>query len=191
MLVNACVARPVNAKERIPPLALAAMKKEWDRPRAQSGWGESGVREWAHAACEAADAGTKAHVGVLFAICVEEGPSFYYNTALNRMLFIYVVDFKMSGPTKNLDKGCAMLQRHLDIEPPQAMSLYPACTHEVDTARIPEGSPVVTLVYITQEFFESCVQRCAEVKGHGEVSCGYNPVIGRRQVDEGCAFPHI
>lgn len=47
------------------------MNKEWRRLRTQNVWSESGVREWSHVAREATDAGTKAHVGMLFGIRVE------------------------------------------------------------------------------------------------------------------------
>lgn len=72
-LFNACVARPLNAKERLAtPAVPAAMKKEWRRLRAQNVWAESGVRECSRVARGATDAGSKAHVGMLCGICVEK-----------------------------------------------------------------------------------------------------------------------
>lgn len=64
-----------------------------------------------------------------------------------------------------IDMGWDMLQKHLDIEPPQPISLHLGCKHGVGTAKLPDGPLVVTLVYNMQAFFESCVQRHVELTG--------------------------
>ena len=53
--------------------AQEALDKEWSRLRAANCWDETGVREWADVACEARLKGWKAHVGLIFEICVEKG----------------------------------------------------------------------------------------------------------------------
>jgi hypothetical protein len=71
---SALVARPVNKAEvRVTPAAQVALQKEWDKLRAAGCWDESGVREWADVAAEARKKNTKAHVGMIFDICVEKG----------------------------------------------------------------------------------------------------------------------
>ena len=68
------MARPVNKAEvRVTPAAQAALQKEWDKLRAAGCWDESGVREWADVASEARRKNAKAHVGMIFDICVEKG----------------------------------------------------------------------------------------------------------------------
>ena len=71
---SALVARPVNKAEvRVTPAAQVALQKEWDKLRAAGCWDESGVREWADVAAETRKKNTKAHVGMIFDICVEKG----------------------------------------------------------------------------------------------------------------------
>ena len=71
---SAVVARPVNKAEvRTTPAAQQALQKEWDKLRAAGCWNESGVREWADVAAEARRKNAKAHVGMIFDICVEKG----------------------------------------------------------------------------------------------------------------------
>jgi hypothetical protein len=71
---SACVARPVSKKEtRDTPAAQQALGKEWDKLRAAGCWNESLVREWSDVADMARRTGEKAHVGLIFEICVEKG----------------------------------------------------------------------------------------------------------------------
>ena len=70
---NACVARSVGKREiETNPKAQAALKKEWDRLRAIKCWDESVVREWTDVAREAKQSQSKAHIGRIFAVCVEK-----------------------------------------------------------------------------------------------------------------------
>jgi hypothetical protein len=72
--LNACVARPVGAKEVArTPKAQAALKVEWQRLKDMVCWDETKVREWAQVSAESKRSGQKAHVGRVFAICVEKG----------------------------------------------------------------------------------------------------------------------
>ena len=71
---SACVARPVSKKEVASnPKALKAVLSEWEKLRAAGCWDEKKVREWSDVAMEARKTGTKAHVGLIFEICVEKG----------------------------------------------------------------------------------------------------------------------
>ena len=71
---SALVARPVSKNEaRANPKAQAALLKEWDQLRKAGCWDESKVQEWGDVAGQARRAGTNAHVGRIFEICVEKG----------------------------------------------------------------------------------------------------------------------
>ena len=69
---SACVARPVDRKERAAtPKAKAALDKELNKLTTQGCWDYSSVREWSHVLAEACTTGAVAHVGRIFDICVE------------------------------------------------------------------------------------------------------------------------
>ena len=70
---SACVARPVDRKERaINAKAMASLDKEWNKLISQKCWDYAPVREWREVAAEADKQGIKAHVGRIFDICVEK-----------------------------------------------------------------------------------------------------------------------
>ena len=70
---SACVARPVDRKERaINSKAMAALDKEWNKLISQNCWDYASVREWKEVAAEADRQGIKAHVGRIFDFCVEK-----------------------------------------------------------------------------------------------------------------------
>ena len=70
---SACVARPVDRKERaINAKAMASLDKEWNKLIGQKCWDYASVREWREVAAEADKQGIKAHVGRIFDICVEK-----------------------------------------------------------------------------------------------------------------------
>lgn len=70
---NACVARPVGKAEIArEPDAQKAIASEWQRLRANGTWNEPLVEEWQDIARRHWRAGTKAHVGRVFNICVEK-----------------------------------------------------------------------------------------------------------------------
>ena len=53
--------------------ALAALRTEWDRLQVMKCWREDDVHEWSQVAYDARKWGFKAHVGNVFAMCVEKG----------------------------------------------------------------------------------------------------------------------
>ena len=70
---SACVARPVDRKERaINAKAMASLDTEWNKLISQKCWDYASVREWREVAAEADKQGIKAHVGRIFDICVEK-----------------------------------------------------------------------------------------------------------------------
>ena len=58
-------------------------------------------------------------------------PSCYFHTELDRLLSVYVDDFKILGPMKNMSKGWQPIAASLELDPPQPLSfdlipgLYP------------------------------------------------------------------
>ena len=59
-----------------------------------------------------------------------EWPSLYFHEELKLMLSIYVDDFKMAGPTENIDKGWALLRSKIDMEDPTPVGLYLGCQQQ-------------------------------------------------------------
>ena len=70
----ACVARSVKPKEvKTNAQAQASLQKEWEALRKIGAWNESKVREWSNVREEAKLKNKRAHVGMVFGICVEKG----------------------------------------------------------------------------------------------------------------------
>ena len=46
------------------------------------------------------------------------------------MLTVYVDDFKLAGPARNLKIGWEMICDELDVEKPGGLGLYLGCKHE-------------------------------------------------------------
>ena len=70
---SACVARPVDRKERVAnPKAKAALDKEWNKLITRGCLDYATVREWSDVSAEARKTGAVAHVGRIFDICVEK-----------------------------------------------------------------------------------------------------------------------
>ena len=70
---SACVARPVDRKERVAnPKAKVALDKEWNKLITQGCWDYATVREWSDVSAEAGKTGAVAHVGRILDICVEK-----------------------------------------------------------------------------------------------------------------------
>ena len=68
------------------------------------------------------------------------------------MLVVYVDDFKMAGPTKNMAQGWKDINSVIDMDPPEALGRYFGCNHveqqqvscpksEHPFARVFEGKP--------------------------------------------------
>jgi hypothetical protein len=43
---------------------------------------------------------------------------------------VYVDDFKLAGPTANLEQGWKLITKFLELDPPQPLNLYLGCIHE-------------------------------------------------------------
>ena len=62
-------------------------------------------------------------------IAVRNWSSCFMHKGLGLMLTVYVDDFKMSGPEKNLQKGWALFRQELNLEDPAPANLYLGCLH--------------------------------------------------------------
>ena len=63
---------------------------------------------------------------------VDNWPSCYYHPGLELFLVIYVDDFKLSGPTKNLKKGWDLIAKGLTIDEHKDINgqFYLGCVQE-------------------------------------------------------------
>ena len=58
-------------------------------------------------------------------------PSCYFHRELDLLLSVCVDDFKLAGPASNMEKGWKLIATDLELDPPQPLSLYLGCTHEM------------------------------------------------------------
>ena len=55
--------------------------------------------------------------------------SVFYHPELELLLVVYVDDFKMAGPTKNMAEGWKGINSVIDMDPPEALGRYFGCNH--------------------------------------------------------------
>ena len=82
---------------------------------------------------------------------IEHWPSCYYHERLQLLLAVYVDDFKLSGPKKNLAEGWRLIgdgrEGGITVETPSDSGLYLGCKHETGTTTVepcesaPPGTP--------------------------------------------------
>ena len=95
----------------------------------------------------------------------EEWPSVYIHEKLQLVLVVYVDDFKMAGPQKNLAQGWSMLRTRLKIEPETGLDMYLGCNQSKGNVTLGNGHRVTTVTYDMKQFLRSCVDRYLEVAG--------------------------
>ena len=95
----------------------------------------------------------------------EEWPSVYIHEKLRLVLVVYVDDFKMAGPQKNLAQGWSMLRTRLKIEPETGLDMYLGCNQSKGNVTLGNGHRVTTVTYDMEQFLRSCVDRYLEVAG--------------------------
>ncbi len=105
---------------------------------------------------EHCDKGVKA---VGFEPVGNEWPSVYVHRALKLLLVVYVDDFKMAGPKKNLKQGWEMLRKHLSIEPETPLGLYLGCNQIKGTKKMADGKVVNSVTYDMEEYLTMSVQK--------------------------------
>ena len=62
----------------------------------------------------------------------------FYHKQLNLFLAVYVDDFKMVGPTKNLPKGWELIQKEIRLDQPVGLQRYLGCDHIVGSVTADE-----------------------------------------------------
>ena len=63
------------------------------------------------------------------------------------ILALYVDDFKLAGPRKNLAEGWRLLKQSLSIEAAKPIGLYLGCHHVVSSAKHADGTNLVVMQY--------------------------------------------
>ncbi len=92
------------------------------------------------------------------------------------LLCVYVDDFKLAGPTKNLSAGWKAIRSCLKTEAPSELHLYLGCIHRPfeATAPVRDGSddppqkgectsPVRGIEYDMDDFLKQCIDRYCEL----------------------------
>ena len=100
-----------------------------------------------------------------FEQCSEAWPSVYFHETLQLILVRYVDDFKMAGPSKNLDAGWRLLTQDNgielgDIEPP---GLFLGCKHEPVHVKLKNGNVARGMRYNSEAFLRDCVSLYCEL----------------------------
>ena len=81
----------------------------------------------------------------------------FWNAKLRLMLMVYVDDFKMSGPTKNLPEGWKLLRSGIDMDDPYPLDRCLGCIHHIRAGMINQ-KPVQIIEYDVCDFMQQCVQ---------------------------------
>ena len=99
---------------------------------------------------------------------MEGFPSCYYHPSLELFLVVYVDDFKMAGPQKNMKEGWKLIRKGIQLEDPKKMDdqglHFLGCKQSVRTIPI-NGKKVTTMTYDMEDFLKSCVKNYLELAG--------------------------
>ena len=76
---------------------------------------------------------------------------------------MYVDDFKMSGPSKNMAEGWKLIRRGLQMDDPEPIGLYLGCVHEPFEMDHPSGGEVRQVRYNMEEYLRSTVTKYVEL----------------------------
>ena len=77
--------------------------------------------------------------------------SIFYHSELNCMLVVYVDDFKLAGPTGNMDKAWASIKRAVNIGDPEPYDRYFGCQHvEFNGVKLPSKAHPFAHVFDSQ-----------------------------------------
>ena len=74
--------------------------------------------------------------------------SIFHHQELNCLLVVYVDDFKMAGPSANMEKGWASIKAAVNIGDPEPYDRYFGCMHrEFESIRLPSQTPVCICIW--------------------------------------------
>ena len=75
-------------------------------------------------------------------------------------MVVYVDDFKLAGPAKNLAAGWALIRSKIKTDPPHPVDIFLGCKHTQFTRKLPDtGVQVRGIEYDLSDFLVSCVDR--------------------------------
>ena len=87
---------------------------------------------------------------------VKDWSTMYWHPTLRLLLMVYVDDFKMSGPAKNMPKGWQLVREGIKTDAPQSAGKCLGCDHKVKSVNH-KGRMVTQIEYDMQGFMEQCV----------------------------------
>ena len=97
---------------------------------------------------------------------IPEWRSVYWHPELKLVLMVYVDDFKLAGPTGNLEKGWTAIRKVITFgEDPCDVGRCLGCHHRVGTKTLEDGTKVRTMQYDMTDFMKSCVSRYVDLAG--------------------------
>ena len=77
--------------------------------------------------------------------------SIFYHSKLNCMLVVYVDDFKLAGPSENMDKAWASIRQAVNIGEPEPYDRYFGCQHvEFNGVKLPSKAHPFAHVFDSQ-----------------------------------------
>ena len=84
---------------------------------------------------------------------------------MSLLLTIYVDDFKLAGPTQNLQKGWSLLRMRLDIGEESDTGMYLGCNIIKKELALSNGVLAQAVIYDMEFFLEQCLARYIQVAG--------------------------
>ena len=94
---------------------------------------------------------------------VPEWPSMFFHAPLQLLLSVYVDDFKMAGPTGNLQQGWTLIKDKIHMDNPTPVGRALGCEHRVDSRKLKNGKTVQTVEYDMEPFLKDCVAKYLEL----------------------------
>jgi hypothetical protein len=97
---------------------------------------------------------------------VPDWPGVFFHDALKLLLIVYVDDFKLAGPAKNMDKGWGLIRKDILMGEPEPAGKYSGCMHFFEDITIdgPKGPRSARrVVYDMEDFLGQCVSRYLEL----------------------------
>jgi hypothetical protein len=84
-------------------------------------------------------------------------PSAYRHDELRLFLIVYVDDFKLAGPIRNLPRGWELIRKHLEVEEAKTNRVFLGCNQLKENICLPNGVSADAMIYFMRGFMEACV----------------------------------
>ena len=110
---------------------------------------------------------------------------------MNLFLIIYVDDFKLSGPADKLDRGWKLIEKGLNIDPPNDINgqTYLGCRQERMKVDLPGGGKATVDIKNMEEFMRSCVQLYLDLAPGATLRTVATPFLAEDQRDSPARGP--